>query len=276
MSKTEEKSSSEDLSLRSRTKETKEAELKELKERAVELAAQAAQPTEAAVKEFKEEVEKTSKKRKKAKETGDTLVSADQYLASGIHIGTQRKIKDMRRFIFKVRSDGLAILDVATIDKRVRVLAKFLANFAPEKVLVVSGKSIGKKAVQEFCEITGCIPIITRFMPGSLTNPAIENYVEPDLVFVVDPSSDRQAIQEARKMNVPIVALCDTNNMTQNIDFIAPLNNRGKKSIALLFWILAREMLKIKGKIQGDDEFQHAVEDFEAPETKEEKAEAEK
>ncbi|HIJ98050.1 TPA: 30S ribosomal protein S2 [archaeon] len=241
----------------------------ELKERAEQIAAQAGQITEEAVKEYKEEIEKT-KKSSKSKEKLDTLVSADQYLAAGIHIGQTRKINDMKKFIFKVRADGLGILDVGTIDKRIRTASAFLSKIAPEKVTIVCGRDIGKKPVQKFCELTGFRQITTRFMPGSLTNPSSDNYIEPELIMVIDPATDRQAIMESLRMNIPIIALCDTNNMTQNIDFILPVNNRGKKALALLFWILAREVLKAKGELKSDDEFAHKVEDFEAPETKEE------
>jgi len=252
------------------TEKTEKTKAQELKERAEEIAAQAGLATEEAVKEFKEEVEKESKAKKAAKKSvGDTLVSVDLYLASGIHIGTQRKIKDMKKFIFKVRPDGLAVLDIATIDRRIKTVAHFVAKFAPEKVMVVSGRDTGKKPVQKFCESTGCRAVITRFMPGSLTNPSFKDYTEPDLIFVVDPGVDRQAILEALRMNIPIVALCDTNNMTQNIDMILPVNNKGKKSLALVFWLLAREVLKAKGKITSDDEFTAKVEDFESPDVKE-------
>ncbi len=248
---------------------TEKTKAEELKERAEQIAAQAGAATEVAVKEFKQEVELEEKAKKAAKKgipiiTGETLVPVDMYLASGIHLGTQRKIAVMKKFIFKVRSDGLAVLDVATIDKRIKIVAGFIAKFAPEKIMVISGRDTGKKPVQKFCDLTGCLAVIKRFIPGSLTNPNFPNYIEPDLMFVVDPGVDKQAILESLKMNIPIVGLCDTNNMTQNIDLILPVNNKGKKSLALIFWLLAREVLKAKGKITSDEEFTHKVEDFEA------------
>ena len=241
----------------------------ELKERAVQIAAQAGLATAEAVKEFKEEVER-EKVKKVSKKVSETLVPVDLYLASGVHIGMQRKIAGMKKFIFKVRSDGLAVLDVATIDKRIKVVADFLTQFSPEKVMIISGRDTGKKPVQKFCELTGCRAVVKRFIPGSLTNPNFPNYIEPDLIFVVDPGVDRQAILEALKMNIPIVALFDTNNMTQNIDLILPVNNKGKKSLALVFWLLTREFLKAKGKISRDDEYTYKIEDFEATDVKEE------
>ena len=179
----------------------------ELKERAEQIAAQAGQITEEAVKEYKEDIEKT-KKSSKSKEKLDTLVSADQYLAAGLHIGTSRKINDMKKFVFKVRSDGLAILDVGTVDRRIRIAARFLSKFSPNKVMIVCGRDIGKKPVQKFSELTGFVNTTTRFMPGSFTNPASESYAEPEVIFVIDPATDRQSIMEALRMNIPIIALC--------------------------------------------------------------------
>ena len=247
----------------------------ELKERAGQIAAQAGLATEVAVKEFKEGVEKEKEAKKAAKKgipiiSGETLVPVDMYLAAGIHLGMQRKVAGMKKFIFKVRSDGLAVLDVATIDKRIKTFAGFVARFAPEKIMVVAGRDTGKKPVQKFCEITGCRPVIRRFIPGSLTNPNIPNYIEPDLIFVVDPGIDKQAIFEAIRMNIPVVGLCGTNNMTQNIDLILPVNNKGKKSLALVFWLLTREVLKAKGKLASNEEFTHKVEDFESADVPEE------
>lgn len=198
-------------------------------------------------------------------ETKDTagLVPLDTYLAAGVHIGTQRKLKDMSKFVYKVRSDGLSVLDVGAIDKRIGLAASFLAHYKPERVLVVCARDVGKKPAKKFAELIGARHIVTRFMPGSLTNPSYEHYFEPDVLFVADPGADKQAILEALKINIPIVALCDTNNMTQNIDFILPINNKGKKSLSLVYWLLAREVLKKRGVLKKDSEYKMTVEDFE-------------
>lgn len=194
----------------------------------------------------------------------DTLVPLDKYLASGIHIGKSRKIEDMDKFVYKVRPDGLSVLDVSAIDERLGTAAKFLAQFPPEKVMVVSERDVGKKPAKKFAELIGAKAIVSRFMPGSLTNPDFEEHTEPEVLFIVDPGADNQALEEALKMNIPIVSLVNSNNMTQNIDLLVPANNRGKKSLALIFWILAREVLKERGDIKNNSEFTEKVEDFKA------------
>ena len=193
----------------------------------------------------------------------DTLVPLDQYLSAGIHIGTQRKLNDMKKFIYKIRPDGLSVLDVSAIDQRIRAVSTLIANYNPEKVMIVCARDVGKPAVKKFCDLTGTTPIITRFMPGSLTNPSYSKYTEPELLFVIDPGADKQALAEALKIGIPVISLCDSNNMTQNIDFIIPCNNKGKKSLSMIFWLLAREVMLKQGKIKKADAFKYTVEEFE-------------
>jgi small subunit ribosomal protein S2 len=193
----------------------------------------------------------------------DTLVPLDKYLSAGVHIGTQRKLNDMAKFIYKVRPDGLSVLDVSEIDRRLKTASNMLANYKPEKIMVVCARDVGRPAIKKFCDLIGATPIITRFMPGSLTNPAYVKYTEPELIFIIDPGADRQALMEALKMNIPIISLCDSNNMTQNIDFIIPCNNKGKKSLSMIFWLLAREVMLKQGKIKKADAFKYTVEEFE-------------
>ncbi|MFH1424180.1 MAG: 30S ribosomal protein S2 [archaeon] len=220
-----------------------------------------------AKEEKKAEKKEAVLKDSEAKESSTGLVPLDIYLAAGVHIGTQRKLNDMKKFIYKVRADGLSVLDIGTIDKRIGIVANFLAQYTPEKIVVVCARDVGKRPAKKFAEMIGATPIITRFMPGSLTNPDYEKYFEPEVMFVADPGADKQAVLEALKMNMPIVALCDTNNMTQHLDVILPVNNKGKKSLALVYWLLAREVLKKQGKIKKDDEFKVKVEDFEGEES---------
>lgn len=193
----------------------------------------------------------------------EPLIKLDEYLAAGIHIGTQRSIADMKKFVYKIRPDGLSVLDVGTIDERIRTLANFLSNYNPKKIMIVCARDAGKIPAKKFSEAIGATSVTTRFMPGSLTNPAYSKHTEPDVVFVVDTGADKQAIPEALNINVPIVALCDTNNTTQHVDFILPVNNKGKKSLALVFWLLTREILKNQGKIKKYEDFKVKVEDFE-------------
>ena len=192
------------------------------------------------------------------------LVPQEKYLEAGVHIGTKTKNGSMRQFIFKAREDGLHVLDLKKMDERLRAASKFLSSVESDVVYVVGAKDNAKKAIAKFCELTGCAPLIGRFTPGRFTNPAREDFVEPKMVFVIDPAVDKQAVSEAFEINVPVVALCDTNNNLRKIDICIPTNNKGRKAIALLMWLLAREVQKHQGKIVADEEYSVEQSDFEA------------
>ncbi len=183
------------------------------------------------------------------------------YLQAGSHIGLRSRTKDMRKFIFRVRQDGLSIIDASKIDERIKIAAKFLSRF--NKIMVVSRKPNGHKPVKMFAEAVNGKAVIGRFLPGTLTNPNFEEYYEPDVVVVTDPIADKQAIKEAVKMHIPVVALCDTSNTFRNIDLVIPCNNKGKKSLATIYYMLAKEVLKAREEIKNDEEFKYKLEDFE-------------
>ena len=191
------------------------------------------------------------------------LVSLDQYLAAGVHIGTQQKTKDMKKFIYRVRQDGLYVLDVRKTDERLRIAGKFLAKFEPDKVLAVSVRLYGQKPVKKFGEVTGARAIPGRFLPGTMTNPAVKNFFEPDVLIVTDPRADHQALKEAVEVGIPIVALVDTENLLSYVDLAIPTNNKGRKALALIYWILAREILYNRKEIESREDFKVPVEDFE-------------
>jgi len=176
------------------------------------------------------------------------------------------KTKDMEKFIYKVREDGLAVLNLSKVDERIRVASKFLAR--AKKILVVGRKVNAHAPVKKFAEVVGCDYVAGRFMPGTLTNPNYEKFIEPDVILITDPLSDRQALKEAVKARIPVVALCDTFNETKNVDLVIPVNNKGRKSLALIYWLLAREILKERGIIKSNEEFKYKVEDFMAKESK--------
>ncbi|MCK5698876.1 MAG: 30S ribosomal protein S2 [Candidatus Aenigmarchaeota archaeon] len=197
----------------------------------------------------------------------ELLVPLNVYLSTGIHIGMIQRLKVMAPYIYKVRPDKLAVFDIQKIDERIRLAAQMLAKCEPEDILVVSRKKNGHKPVVKFAEATGACAKWGRFMPGMLTNPNYAGYLEPKVVVVTDPFADRQAVMEAFNANVPVIGLCDTYNNPQYVDLIVPLNNKGKKSVALVYWILAREYLKIRGGIKGDAEYKFSAEDFEMPDS---------
>jgi small subunit ribosomal protein S2 len=188
------------------------------------------------------------------------LIPRKDYLASGICFGAKTKTKDMKEFIYKTRPDGLTILNLKKIDERIRITARFLAR--NKNILVATRKKIAKEAVEKFAEIVNAKAFVGRFLPGTLTNPNSENFYEADVVFITDPLTDKRALQEAVKARVPIVAICNTSNETKYVDLVIPANNRGRKSLAMMFYLLAREILKERGEIKSDEEFKYKLEDF--------------
>ena len=190
------------------------------------------------------------------------LVPRDVYLKSGIHIGTKFRTKYMEQFIYKTRPDGLSVLNLQKIDERIRVAAAFLAQYSSGDILIISRRENGWKAVELFGKLTGVRVFAGRYPPGILTNPNLENYTEAKIVLVVDAWPDRNAVLDAVKVGIPVIALCDTNNQSNYIDFVLPCNNKGKKSLGLFFYILTKEFLKLKGKLKEGEELKEKLEDF--------------
>lgn len=194
----------------------------------------------------------------------DLLVPEDVYLTSGVHIGTQQKSADMKEFIYKVRQDGLYVLDVSKTDGRIRAASAFLSRYDPRRILVVSARQYGQKPAREFSKAIGAPAFAGRFVPGTLTNPANPNFIEPEVIVVTDPAADRQALNEALNLGIPIVAMCDANNETRNVDLVIPTNNKGRRALACIYWVLAREVLVARGDLKDPADFNMEIEDFEA------------
>ncbi len=192
------------------------------------------------------------------------LVDQNEYLEVGIHIGTKVKTPGMKRFIYKVREDGLYLLDLPNIDKRLRTAARMLARYNPEEIVVTASRIYSIAAASKFAEITNVKLITGRVMPGVFTNPNREGFMEPEIVLVSDNRNERQAVKEANNTNIPVIALCDTDNWIKFVDLIVPCNNKGRRSLSLIYFLLAREFLKEKGLIKSNDEFNYKVSDFEA------------
>ncbi|MDD3932422.1 30S ribosomal protein S2 [Methanoculleus sp. UBA303] len=180
-------------------------------------------------------------------ELKEPLVPVEEYLAAGVHIGTQQKSKDMMKFIYRVRGDGLYILDIQATDDRVKIAAKFLSQYEPAKILVVTSRQYGQYPAKKFADAIGGMAVIGRFIPGMLTNQRLNKYIEPDVIVVTDPIGDAQAINEAVQTGIPIVALCDTNNMTKYVDMVIPTNNKGRKALSVIYFLLAKELLRLRG-----------------------------
>ncbi|MGM0591565.1 MAG: 30S ribosomal protein S2 [Halobacteriota archaeon] len=191
-------------------------------------------------------------------EEADLLIPVEDYLGAGVHIGTQQKTKDMERFIHRVRDDGLYVLDVSQTDDRIRTAADFLANYNPEQVLVTSSRQYGRFPAEKFADSIGARARTGRFIPGTLTNPDYAGYIEPDVVVVTDPIGDSQAVKEAITVGIPVIAMCDSNNQTSNVDLVIPTNNKGRRALSVVYWLLANETLDRRGT-----DTVYALEDFE-------------
>ena len=186
-------------------------------------------------------------------EEASLLLPYESYEENAVNIGTQQKSADMARFIEKVREDGLYLLDVNMTDSRIRTTAAFLNKYDASRIMVVSARQYGQRPARMFAEAIGAKERVGRFIPGSLTNPALRSYVEPDVLFVTDPASDQQALREAVNSGLPVIGIVDANNNLRNVDIAVPANNKGRRSLALIYWLLAREVLKIRGETTDED-----------------------
>ncbi|MEA2089392.1 MAG: 30S ribosomal protein S2 [Thermoproteota archaeon] len=197
------------------------------------------------------------------------LLPRDTLLSAGIHIGTKMSTKNMKPFIYRVRGDGLFVLDLKKTNERIQVAAKFLSRFEPKKVVAVAARLYAQTPVEKFCEVTGATPIVGRFVPGLFSNPLYSHRIEPDVVFVSDPRADHQAVKEAGVIGVPVVGLCSTDNYFSGVDLVIPTNNKGRRALAVIHWLLARELLREKGTLTPDENLELSIEDFESKITKE-------
>jgi small subunit ribosomal protein S2 len=222
-----------------------------------------------------EEIKKTAKIEDETKEAAaeaeeELLLPRDTLLSAGIHIGTRMKTGDMEQFIYRVGPDGLFVLDVKKTDDRIRVAAKFLARFEPAKIASAAARLYAQEPAKKFCEVTGATPVIGRFVPGLLSNPLYPNRIEPEVLIVSDPRADFQAVKEASSVGIPVVALCSTDNEFWGVDLVIPTNNKGRRALAVIYWLLARQVLRERGELPADKDLPLTIEDFEAKISKEE------
>jgi len=231
------------------------------------------------VKNLAEDELKETKEEAKTEGEGETtqvvaeeelLMPQETLLSAGIHIGTRMKTLDMEQFIYRVRPDGLFVLDVKKTDMRIRVAAKFLARFEPAKIAAVATRVYAQEPVNKFCEVTGATPVVGRFIPGLLSNPLYPNRIEPEVLMISDPRADMQAVKEAGSVGIPVVGLCSTDNEFTGVDFVIPTNNKGRRALAIIYWLLARQTLRERGELAQDKELPLTIDDFEAKMAREE------
>ena len=215
-----------------------------------------------------ESIESSSYSASSETENSDSLEDPNNLekmiLSTGIRVGTPIKTKFMSSFITRANPEGLYILDISKTLARIDVAAKFIGRTNIANVAVTSSREYGKTPIEKFCELTGARGIFGRFMPGTFTNPSLPKYLEPEIVIVTDPQADEQAVIEATRAGVPVIALSNSDNITSKVDVIIPTNNRGRKALATVYWLLTKEVLKKQGKIKSDSDMPLAIDDFEA------------
>ena len=197
--------------------------------------------------------------------TENLLLPQEILLSAGVHIGTRVKTKDMEPYIFKVRPDGLFVLDMEKMNEKIKVAAKFLARMDLARVVVASSKRYGRTPVLKFCELTGAKPQIGRFTSGTFTNPIYSDYFEPQAVVVTDSLADDQIVEEASIVGVSVVGLCSTDNSLSNLDLVIPVNNKGRRSLAVAYWLLCREIKREKNELPPGSDLPSTIDDFETP-----------
>lgn len=191
-------------------------------------------------------------------------------LSAGIRVGTPVKTKFMIPFITKATNEGLYIIDSKKTLSRIQTAAKFINRSSIQRVIICSGREYASHPIEKFCELTGAKPMLGRFMPGTLTNPLLPYYIEPELVVISDPQVDEQAVIEATNAGIPVIGIANTDNVTSKVDLVIPANNRGRKSLAAIYWLLSREILVQKGALKEDEPMKYEIDDFETKISEEE------
>ncbi len=191
-------------------------------------------------------------------------------LSTGIRVGTQVKTKFMKPFITKASPEGLYMIDLDLTLERIKIAAKFINRTDIKNVIVCSGREYANTPIEKFCEVTGAIQMLGRFMPGTLTNPSLSYYIEPKLLLISDPQVDSQAITEATNAGIPVIGISNTDNITSKVDLVIPANNRGRKALATIYWLLAHGILVERGELKENESLKYEIDDFETKITEEE------
>jgi small subunit ribosomal protein S2 len=191
-------------------------------------------------------------------------------LATGIRVGTQVKTKFMKSFITTASPEGLYMLDLDITLERIKTAAKFINRVGTDNLIVCTGRRYAETPIEKFCEMLGSKKLLGRFMPGTLTNPSLPYYIEPKLVLISDPQVDEQAMTEATNAGIPVIGIANTDNITSKLDVIIPANNRGRKALATVYWLLVRQILIERGELKEDEPMKYEIDDFETKITEEE------
>ncbi|MBI5803818.1 30S ribosomal protein S2 [Candidatus Pacearchaeota archaeon] len=215
-------------SARNSEADSKEDKLAALKEKAAKLAKKV------------EEKEISLHKKEKSENEKTTLAPIEDYLKSSMHLGTRAITPDMKSFVYKRRADSLAVFDTELLDKKLTECADYMSKFPPEEIIIVCKREAGLKAVELFSKTLGIKSFIKNYPAGILTNPNLDNFMEAEMLFICDPWTDRAAFEDAKRIKIPVMAICDTNNYTRGITQILPGNNKSAKSLGFILYIVAK------------------------------------
>jgi small subunit ribosomal protein S2 len=231
----EEKTEEAEENIKKEVKEDKSAaksKLEALKKKAKELAEK--------VEEKEVDIKRKIKEKDETAEKENALVPIEDYLKASVHLGTRVITPDMRKYVYRRRADGLAVFNTALLDDEIRKGGEYIADFAPERTIIVCKREAGWKAVKKFAEITGIRSFTKKYPAGVLTNSQLADFFEVDLVFICDPWVDKNALNDALRVKVPVMSICDTNNYTQGVKVIVPGNNKSAKSLGILLYLLSK------------------------------------
>lgn len=187
------------------------------------------------------------KEKVKIKKREDMLLPLEEYVKSGIYIGTRVVTPEMRQYVYRRRADGLAIFNTDIIDERLKEAIQFLSKFNPEDVILVCKRQAGWKKAEKFSEVTGIRAFTKKYPAGILTNPKLPNFFENELTIITDAWLDKNALNDTLKVGKQVLMICDTNNFPKGTSHIIIGNNKNSRSLGIIFYLLARGYLKARG-----------------------------